>query len=139
VISTSNPQRPEVDKRLKRICSTAKFFAVLQFIVAFFMLYLGVNMAYDFSNSYIFGILVSQAAPMFIIIGSTMLVTGIIVILSAKKLLSHPIEHKKWGLIILVSFLAGWGIFAFLPDGWYIILPALIGIFSGAEAIAYKP
>jgi hypothetical protein len=58
-------------------------------------------------------------------VGIWVLIASIILIVGAVKLNSNPLEHTKWGVIILVfSILMGVNIF---------------GIIGGALALAYKP
>jgi hypothetical protein len=58
-------------------------------------------------------------------IGALDLVSSAIVIFSALRLNSHPLEHTKWGTIILVFSIIGLG--------------SMFGLFGGALALAYKP
>jgi hypothetical protein len=124
VIPTKSQQSQQTPDKLQRAFKTARFFAAIQIVVAALMLFLGVNMANDYSNSYVFGIRVNQAAPLFLGVGSTMVVTGIVVILSARKLLSHPAGHKKWGVIMLFS--CGLGRCCYFPE-WLLDLCGCVG------------
>ena len=58
-------------------------------------------------------------------IGMWIVICSIIVIYAATKLNSHPLEHSKWGAIILVfSLIGGWSILDFI---------------GGILALTYKP
>lgn len=57
-------------------------------------------------------------------VGAWMLVASIVLLFSAVKLNSNPLEHSKWGAIILVFSIFGGNIF---------------GIIGGALALSYKP
>jgi hypothetical protein len=58
-------------------------------------------------------------------IGAWLLIAAIIIIISAVKLNGSPLEHSKWGVLILVFSIVG-GINIF-------------GIIGGALALSYKP
>jgi len=58
-------------------------------------------------------------------LGIWSLVTSILVIVFAMKLKSNPIEHKKWGALILVFSIIGVG--------------GLLGLIGGILALVYKP
>ncbi len=68
---------------------------------------------YDYSDAYLFGGL-----------GVWLLVCSVIVIVSAVKLNSNPLEHTKWGVAILVFSIIGGGI---------------LGIIGGVLALTFKP
>jgi hypothetical protein len=57
--------------------------------------------------------------------GAWMLITSILIIVFAGKLKSHPMEHSKWGALILVFSIIGVG--------------GLLGFIGGILALVYKP
>jgi hypothetical protein len=57
--------------------------------------------------------------------GAWMLITSILIIVFAGKLKANPLEHSKWGVLILVFSLIGVG--------------GLLGVIGGILALAYKP
>lgn len=59
------------------------------------------------------------------VFGFWALICGIIVIIAAINLNSHPMEHKKWGVIILIFSIIG--------------LCSLFGLVGGILALVYKP
>ena len=58
-------------------------------------------------------------------VGIWVLIASIMLIVGAVKLNSNPLEHTKWGVIILVFSIIGGG--------------NIFGIIGGALALAYKP
>jgi hypothetical protein len=54
-----------------------------------------------------------------------MLITSVLIIVFASKLKAHPLEHSKWGALILVFSIIGLG--------------GLFGLIGGILALAYKP
>jgi hypothetical protein len=58
-------------------------------------------------------------------LGAWMLITSILVIVFAGKLKSHPLEHTKWGALILVFSIIGLG--------------GLLAFIGGILALVYKP
>jgi len=58
-------------------------------------------------------------------VGFWSLICGIIVVVAAVKLNSNPMEHTKWGVIILVFSIIGLG--------------SLLGLIGGILALVYKP
>jgi hypothetical protein len=58
-------------------------------------------------------------------IGIWCLICSVIVIVSASKLNSEPMEHTKWGVLILIFSIIGLG--------------SLLGLIGGILALAYKP
>jgi rubredoxin len=58
-------------------------------------------------------------------LGAWMLITSILIIVFASKLKANPIEHTKWGTLILVFSIIGLG--------------GLLGIIGGILALVYKP
>ena len=57
--------------------------------------------------------------------GAWMFITSILVIVFAGKLKSHPVEHSKWGALILVFSIIGVG--------------GLLAFIGGILALVYKP
>ncbi len=57
--------------------------------------------------------------------GAWMLITSILVIVFAGKLKANPMEHTKWGILIIVFSLIGVG--------------GLLGLIGGILALVYKP
>jgi hypothetical protein len=60
-----------------------------------------------------------------IIIGIWIIIASIIVIVGAQRLMQEPMEHTKWGTIILVFSILGGG--------------TLLGLIGGILALVYKP
>ena len=58
-------------------------------------------------------------------IGIWCIISSIIVIVAASKLNSEPMEHTKWGVLILIFSIIGIG--------------SLLGLIGGILALAYKP
>jgi len=58
-------------------------------------------------------------------LGAWMLITSILIIAFAGKLKSNPLEHSKWGALILVFSIIGVG--------------GLFGLIGGILALVYKP
>ena len=58
-------------------------------------------------------------------LGVWMLITAILIIVFAGKLKSNPMEHSKWGALILIFSIIGLG--------------GLLGFIGGILALAYKP
>ncbi len=58
-------------------------------------------------------------------VGAWMLITSILVIVFAGKLKANPLEHSKWGALILVFSIIGVG--------------GLLGFIGGILALVYKP
>jgi hypothetical protein len=63
---------------------------------------------------------------LFIIIGIWFIIASIMVLVGAQKLMQEPMEHTKWGVIILVFSILGGG-------------TILIGLIGGILALVYKP
>ena len=79
------------------------------------------NALYDLSLNFAF-----FGEPAILIgFGVWALITSILLIVFAGKLKSHPLEHTKWGALILVFSLIGFG-------GW-------LGFIGGILALVYKP
>jgi Protein of unknown function (DUF4064)/zinc-ribbon domain len=57
--------------------------------------------------------------------GAWMLITSILIIIFASKLKANPLEHSKWGALILVFSIIGVG--------------GLLGLIGGILALVYKP
>lgn len=62
---------------------------------------------------------------MMIGLGIWMLITAVLIIVFAGKLRAHPLEHIKWGALILVFSIIGLG--------------GLLGLLGGILALVYKP
>jgi len=58
-------------------------------------------------------------------LGAWMFITSILIIVFASKLKAHPLEHSKWGALILVFSIIGLG--------------GLFGLIGGILALVYKP
>jgi hypothetical protein len=58
-------------------------------------------------------------------VGAWMLITSILVIVFAGKLKANPLEHSKWGALILIFSIIGVG--------------GLLGFIGGILALVYKP
>ena len=58
-------------------------------------------------------------------LGAWMLITSILIIVFAGKLKANPLEHTKWGVLILIFSIIGLG--------------GLFGLIGGILALAYKP
>ncbi len=58
-------------------------------------------------------------------LGAWMLITSILIIIFAHRLNSNPIEHTKWGALIIVFSIIGVG--------------GLLGLIGGILALVYKP
>ncbi len=58
-------------------------------------------------------------------LGAWMLITSILIIVFAGKLKAHPLEHSKWGALILIFSIIGLG--------------GLFGLIGGILALVYKP
>jgi hypothetical protein len=58
-------------------------------------------------------------------LGAWMLITSILIIVFALKLNANPLEHSKWGALILVFSIIGLG--------------GLFGLIGGILALVYKP
>jgi hypothetical protein len=58
-------------------------------------------------------------------LGAWMLITSILIIVFASKLKANPMEHSKWGALIIVFSIIGLG--------------GLFGIIGGILALVYKP
>ncbi len=58
-------------------------------------------------------------------VGTWMLITSILIIVFASKLKENPLEHTKWGALILIFSLIGVG--------------GLLGFIGGILALTYKP
>ena len=65
------------------------------------------------------------AWTIYIGLGAWMLITSILIIAFALKLNSNPLEHKKYGVLILVFSIIGLG--------------GLLGLIGGILALVYKP
>ena len=59
------------------------------------------------------------------LIGFWIIISSIIVIVSAQRLMSEPMEHTKWGTIILIFSIIGIG--------------SLLGLVGGILALVYRP
>jgi hypothetical protein len=63
--------------------------------------------------------------PFFMALGAWMFLTAILIIIFAVKLNANPLEHTKWGVLILVFSIIGLG--------------GLLGIIGGILALVYNP
>ena len=75
---------------------------------------------YDYSAA-----AVNSAMVLYFGIGAWCLISSILVFVFAKKLKANPLEHGKWGLLILIFSLIGLG--------------TILGFIGGILAITYKP
>lgn len=91
-------------------------------IIAGFFLFLVAASTPDY---YYLGIRIPYAGA-----GFWSLICGIILVVAAVKLNSNPMEHTKWGVIILV-----FSIFQIITIG----LGSLLGVIGGILALVYKP
>ena len=62
---------------------------------------------------------------LYLALGAWMLITSILIIIFATKLNSNPLQHKKYGILILVFSIIGVG--------------GLLGLIGGILALVYKP
>jgi len=69
------------------------------------------------------------------IFGLAAIVFGIVVVVSAVMLYNKPIEHSKWGLLILIFSVLS--VFGSAMAGFGIGL--ILGVFSGIFAMTWKP
>jgi MFS family permease len=90
---------------------------ILGLVVGFILLLIAASTPYYYYYS---GIRVLYGG-----IGFWSLLCGIIVIVGAVKLNSNPLEHTKWGVIILVFSIIGLG--------------SILGLIGGILALVYKP
>lgn len=60
-----------------------------------------------------------------LIYGIWMLITSVLIIIFARKLKANPVEHTKWGILIIIFSIIGVG--------------TIIGLIGGVLALAYKP
>jgi hypothetical protein len=58
-------------------------------------------------------------------VGAWCLISSILVLIFARKLKAKPLEHGKWGILILIFSIIGFG--------------TLLGLIGGILAIVYKP
>jgi hypothetical protein len=75
-----------------------------------------------YSHYYFWGF--SLVSGILLGLGLWTLIAGVIIILAAVKLNSNPLDHTKWGVIILL--------FSFVP-------PSILGIIGGILALAFTP
>ena len=138
----------KVQKTLHGPYQMASFGAIIQICFAGVMFLLTFLMANSSPIDHIFGLQATQTTGMFLFIGVALLTSAIVVLVSAKKMLSNPLSHLKWGVLILVFSLIGWGSVFILPAqagaggipfGLILILVAgWMTIVSGIEAIIFK-
>jgi hypothetical protein len=62
---------------------------------------------------------------LFVIVGIWIIICAVLVIVSAQKLNEDPMEHTKWGTIILIFSILGGG--------------TILGLIGGILALIYKP
>jgi hypothetical protein len=72
-----------------------------------------------------------------------LLIASLLVLVGGIKVYSHPEQHTKWGVIILLFSIIGLGLFFLsVTTDWTGILgsvAALMGIIGGILALAFKP
>jgi hypothetical protein len=96
---------------------------ILGIVAGIILIIIGLAAAGSLSSVGYYGY--TPALMLFAGIGIWGLVSSSIVIGSAAKLNSHPLEHTKWGAIILVFSIIG--------------LTGLFGLIGGIVALAWKP
>lgn len=69
--------------------------------------------------------LIAGIVLLIVIIGIWVIICSVIVIIAAQKLNQEPMEHTKWGTIILVFSIIGLG--------------SLLALIGGILALVYKP
>ena len=101
--------------------------ASLAFIAMGAMLYSTINSYADYYYGYYYDVsgMFGWGWTTLIGVGAWMLITSILIIVFARKLNSNPMEHSKWGALILVFSLIGLG--------------GLFGFIGGILALVYKP
>jgi uncharacterized membrane protein len=60
-------------------------------------------------------------------------VTGFLVILGAIRLISHPEEHRRWGLLIVVLSIIG------LAGMGGFLIGTVLGVIGGTMALSWRP
>jgi hypothetical protein len=96
-------------------------FGIIASIIFFII---GAAIYSEYINSYYY-YSYSSAFALWFGLGIWCIITSIIVLVSAAKLNSSPLEHTKWGVLILVFSIIGLG--------------TLFGFIGGILALAYKP
>jgi hypothetical protein len=75
---------------------------------------------YDYGASAAYGLL-----TLYFGLAIWCIITSVLVIIFARKLMANPMQHKKWGILILVFSIIGVG--------------SLLGFIGGILAIVYNP
>ena len=99
--------------------------ASLAFIAFGALAYMALNSFDYYSNGVDLGMFSAWGWTTLIGFGAWMLITSILVMVFAGKLKSHPLEHSKWGALILVFSIIGVG--------------GLLAFIGGILALVYKP
>ncbi len=87
----------------------------------------------------------SQGIALFGGIGGLGLISAIIILVSAKKLISNPLRHVQCGVLIVVFSIVGSSVmFMYPPEGRFIgiivfFVSGLTSLVGGIEAIIFKP
>lgn len=82
----------------------------------------------DYGYGYDYGAATSALGwgfTLYFAIGAWCLISSILVIVFAKKLKANPMQHSKWGILILIFSIIGFG--------------TLLGFIGGILALVYKP
>ena len=97
----------------------------LAFIAIGALAYIAIGAVSDYPFSYYDTGFLGFGWSILIGLGAWMLITSILIIVFASKLKANPLEHTKWGVLILVFSIIGLG--------------GLLGIIGGILALVYKP
>jgi hypothetical protein len=76
------------------------------------------------------GVLGSAIMPLMAIIGAA---TGFLVIFGAVRLISHPKEHRRWGMLIVVFSIIG------LAGMGGFLIGTVLGVIGGTMALSWRP
>jgi hypothetical protein len=98
--------------------------ASLALILLGALAYIGLSSFTDYYGDYTYGSL-GWGWTLYIGLGAWMLITSILIIVFASKLKANPLEHSKWGALILIFSIIGVG--------------GLLGLIGGILALVYKP
>ena len=97
----------------------------LAFIALGVIAYMALSPSYYYSPYYGYSGIFGLDYAILIGLGAWMLITSILIIVFASKLKANPMEHSKWGALIIVFSIIGLG--------------GLFGIIGGILALVYKP
>lgn len=99
-------------------------FGSLVLIALAALAYIAFSSYSGYNGNYVYG-LFDWGWTLYIGLGAWMLITSILIIFFAVKLNANPLEHTKWGALILIFSIIGVG--------------GLLGLIGGILALVYKP